>query len=37
MELQDKYDELEDIEDTARALIDRITDKDYIEQLRTAG
>jgi len=33
-ELQDRYDELEDIEDTLRCLIDKISDKDYIEQLQ---
>ncbi len=34
MELQDKYDELDNIENTIRNLIDEITDKDYIAQLQ---
>lgn len=34
MSLQDRYDELTEIIDTLDSLIDSITDKDYIEQLR---
>lgn len=33
MELQQKYDELDDIIDTLDRLIDRIEDRNYIEQL----
>ena len=34
MSLQDEYDELTDIIDTLDNLIDRISDEDYIGQLR---
>ena len=34
MDLQDEYDELTDIIDTLDNLIDRISDEDYIGQLR---
>lgn len=34
MSLQDEYDELTDIIDTLDNLIDRISDDDYIDQLR---
>lgn len=34
MELQRRYDELDDIEDTLRLLTERIQDKDYIEELQ---
>lgn len=34
MNLQDEYDELIDIIDTLDNLIERISDEDYIEQLR---
>lgn len=34
MELQDKYDELDNIISTLRILIDDLTDKEYIEQLQ---
>lgn len=34
MNLQDEYDELTDIIDTLDNLIDRISDEDYIGQLR---
>lgn len=34
MDLQEKYDELDNIESTLRILIDDIDDIDYIEQLQ---
>lgn len=34
MDLQDRYDELDNIITTLDSLIDEITDRDYIEQLR---
>lgn len=34
MELQDRYDELDNIENTIRNLIDEITDEDFIAQLQ---
>ena len=34
MDLQDKYDELENIISTLDCLINSITDKDYIDELR---
>ena len=34
MELQNKYDELDNIISTLRILIDDLTDKEYIEQLQ---
>lgn len=34
MSLQDKYDELTDIIDTLDNLIERISDEDYVAQLR---
>lgn len=34
MELQDRYDELDNIENTLSDLIDSISDTDYIEPLR---
>jgi hypothetical protein len=34
MDIQEKYDELDNIESTLRILIDEITDRDYIEQLQ---
>jgi ElaB/YqjD/DUF883 family membrane-anchored ribosome-binding protein len=34
MDLQDKYDELDNIITTLDSLIDEITDRDYIDQLR---
>lgn len=34
MDLQDRYDELDNIENSIRLLIDEITDRDYIEQLQ---
>ena len=34
MDLQDRYDELDNIISTLNYLIDDITDKDYIEDLR---
>lgn len=34
MELQDRYDELQDVTDTIKALINRINDKSIIEDLR---
>jgi hypothetical protein len=33
MDLQERFDELDNIVSTLRALRDEITDKDYIEQL----
>lgn len=35
MELQERYDELDNIVLTIRILIEDITDKEYIEQLET--
>lgn len=32
MDLQDRYDELDNIESTLRLLISEISDKDYIEE-----
>jgi hypothetical protein len=34
MDIQERYDELDNIESTLRILIDEITDRDYIEQLQ---
>lgn len=34
MDLQDRFDELDDIVRTLDELIERISDKNYIEQLR---
>lgn len=34
MNLQERFDELENIVDTLNVLIDEITDKNYIEDLR---
>ena len=34
MDLQDRYDELDNIITTLDSLIDEITDRDYIDQLR---
>ena len=34
MELQERFDELDNIENSIRMLIDEISDRDYIEQLQ---
>lgn len=34
MDLQDRYDELDNIENAIRSLIDEIVDRNYIEQLQ---